>query len=137
MAEILGVPSSGITASQPAGKIIVCTWTLYTFWTSLKGASKQVGDVLIEIELLGRVISNVKMRDDTEDDAALVALDSLRHCKGVMGILGALVGGLRLGHGQRELGETVGWFWGGVERAGTMCDDEQSREDGEDTGPGR
>lgn len=45
---------------------------------------------------------------EREDDAAVIMLDSLRHCQRVMEDFGGTCGGLRLGHGQKEQVETVG-----------------------------
>jgi hypothetical protein len=56
MAEVLGTVASGIAVAQLAGAIVSSTQKIYTFWKEMKDAPKNIGDLLVEIELLGEVL---------------------------------------------------------------------------------
>jgi hypothetical protein len=86
MAEALGVVASGIAVAQLAGQLVATTQKLYTFWVGLKGAPKQVGDALREVALLGKIISELEMKEneDLERKGREVVMEALTYCGEVM-----------------------------------------------------
>jgi hypothetical protein len=100
MAEVVGVLASGIAVAQLASGIVSSVQKTRALWTSLSDSPKQVADSLREIELLGKVIAGLDIRDHGagvgQGEEALN--DALRFCEEVVGGLEGKL--LRLGLGQ-------------------------------------
>ncbi|TGO63262.1 hypothetical protein BCON_0014g00510 [Botryotinia convoluta] len=85
MGELLGVVASGIAVAQLAGAIVGSTQKIYSFYSEMKDAPKKLGDLLVEIELLGEVLVDFYDQNSTPTTGqSKIVPKVLKHCKTVM-----------------------------------------------------
>jgi hypothetical protein len=107
MAEVLGVVASVVAVAQLAGELVVTAQKLYAFWVGVKGAPKQVGDALKEIQLVGKIIAGMGVEEqngfggDRED----IVWEALSYCREVMEEFGYLLGKLGMDMASRKAGK--------------------------------
>lgn len=80
MAELLGLIASGIAVAQLATSIVSSVQKTRALWTNFNSAPQQVGDALMEIELLNKVIGSLELKDDGEE----VVSEALIFCAEVL-----------------------------------------------------
>ncbi len=85
MAEVLGIVASGIAIAQLASSVVLSTQKLSKFWSDLKGAPKQIGDVLKELEMLGKVTEHIEMPGQSGGPGEKLLKEALYFCSEVIG----------------------------------------------------
>ncbi|TGO29917.1 hypothetical protein BPAE_0009g00110 [Botrytis paeoniae] len=85
MGELLGVVASGIAVAQLAGAIVGSSQKIYSFYSEMKDAPKKLGDLLVEIELLGEVLVDFyDQNSNPTTGQSKVVPKVLKHCRTVI-----------------------------------------------------
>lgn len=79
MAEFLAAAGSAAAITQLAGQLVSSLERLYKFWKQVKGAPKQVEDLLEEICVFATVLKSLEATAQDENDSLSIALQYVRN----------------------------------------------------------
>lgn len=85
MAEVVGVFASGIAVAQLAGTIVASSRKIYTFWSNIKDAPKNVIQLIEEVEILGGLLLEYYDNDSAgRQQTSPIINKTFEHCRDAM-----------------------------------------------------